>query len=268
MQIGSNEVAEFYRIKHIQGLRLFTFVHRKTFIHHDNGMNIQVDVCLGYYLHMSFTKEFYRHWSHLGTSTPLEALDELWEALQCLPMQGWVVQRSLQWYHLSSSNLKLFLVWTQLCQAGKLFFCIFTLFPQHRTSLDRMQWYAVAKPLVYALTMHMALHVVSARNRIQNPVETWDVNASHKNSTTLQQSTVFPFSCARKASTGKSTVSARSVRDLGEKTNGYRSIRRCKPWSWKVFGAFFVMINYRYYMWHIKKTHHRIITVQMPSIFF
>lgn len=130
-------------------------------------------------------------------------------------MQGWVVQRSLQWYHLSSSNLKLFLVWTQLRQAGKLFFCIFTLFPQHRTSLDRMQWYALAKPLAYALTMHMALHVVSARNRIRNPGRRKHKQTSHKYSTTLwQQSTVFPFSCARKASTGKSTVSARSVRDL------------------------------------------------------
>ena len=173
MQIGSNEVAEFYRINTFKDFvcsRLFigrpSFTTTMVWTFKSTFVSGIIYVC-------PLPKSFTVIGPTLGpTSTPLEALDELWEALQCLPMQGWVVQRSLQWYHLSSLNLKLFLVWTQLCQAGKLFFCIFTLFPQRRTSLDRMQWYALAKPLAYALTMHMALHVVSARNRIRNFGET------------------------------------------------------------------------------------------------
>ena len=123
MQIGSNEVAEFYRINTFKDFvcsRLFigrpSFTTTMVWTFKSTFVSGIIYVC-------PLPKSFTVIGPTLGpTSTPLEALDELWEALQCLPMQGWVVQRSLQWYHLSSSNLKLFLVWTQLCQAGKLFF--------------------------------------------------------------------------------------------------------------------------------------------------
>lgn len=114
---------------------------------------------------MSFTKEFYQLMHIVFNTIDLEchfpvphhfwvlffrsnltfqALDELWQALQCLPMQGWVV-----WVmkgYLSSSNLKLFLVWTQLCQdvssCWKLFFAssLYFLTAHHLTGCNDMPW--------------------------------------------------------------------------------------------------------------------------------
>lgn len=144
MQIGSNEVAEFYRINTFKDFvcsRLFigrpSFTTTMVWTFKSTFVSGIIYVC-------PLPKSFTVIGPTLGpTSTPLEALDELWEALQCLPMQGWVVQRSLQWYHLSSSNLKLFLVWTQLCQAGKLFFASSLYFlnaAHHLTGCNDMPW--------------------------------------------------------------------------------------------------------------------------------
>ena len=205
MQIGSNEVAEFYRIntfKHIVCSRLF--IGRPSF----TTTMVWTFKSTLHMSHMSFTKEFYRHWSHLGTSTPLEALDKLWEALQCLPMQGWVVQRSLQWYHLSSSNLKLFLVWTQLCQAGKLFFASSLYFlntAHHLTGCNDMPW-----PSHWRMHWQCIWHCMWFLRGIES-----GISGRRKRKRPYDSCTNVFRECARKASTGKSTVSARSVRDLG-----------------------------------------------------
>ena len=192
MQIGSNEVTEFYRVNTFKDFvcsRLFigrpSFTTTMVWTFKSTFVSGIIYICP---LPKSLTvigptlgpQHHWRHWTNF---------EKPYSVYLCKAGLFKGHFSGIMWYHLSSSNLKLFLVWTQLWQTGKLFFCIFTLFPQHRTSLDRMQWYALAKPLAYALTMHMALHVVSARNRIRNPGR----GKLKQYSTTLQQSTVFPL---------------------------------------------------------------------------